>query len=279
MSNSGVSRHASYNNRFRTSSSGGDNDTTTHPGLHSVSENVDLFGHSPLFAQLSPQGPDGQGERAEQGGHALQRVTCCEQPRSGSGELSSSGHWTGAGVAPSSLGDTSPRQDVGEVPRPMAPGRPRRLSRQISADAKRQDYAASHNVTSVDSGCDDVFVDVGREPDVVHSSYILNNSSKRTVEATFSTSSTASILPNPYNRINHSIHSVIWCCSCLYFVFFCCLPAIYFMEQSDVEFNKNNQKRARSLSRMSSFLFFTGTLVTLSVFALIFFLAIFFSVY
>lgn len=281
MSNSDLSRHTSYNNRFRTSSSNGDdnNDTTTtqaDPRLHTLSENVDLFGHSLLFGQLSPQGPDaGLGDSGD--------------PRS-PGDLSSPGYLPAGG--PAAVPDILPsdaagsRQSLGDAPKPTAPGKPRRLSRQTSADSRRQNFAASKTVsgegrpvvTSVDSGCDDVFVDVGGEAGFhQHDSYLFP--SKTTAEATFSTSSTASILPNPYNRVNHRIHSCIWCCSCLYFVFFCCLPAIHFMEQSDVEFSKDNQKRARSLGRASTFLFFTGSLVTLSMFALLFFLAIFFTVY
>lgn len=298
MSNSNLSRHTSYNNRFRTSSSSGDdnnnNDTTTtqvDPRLHTLSENVDLFGHSLLFGQLSPQGPDaGLGDSgAESSGHALQRVSSSGDPRS-PGDLSSPGYLPvgGPAVVPDVLPSDAAgsRQSVGDASRPTAPGKPRRLSRQMSADGRRQNFAASKTVsgegrpvvTSVDSGCDDVFVDVGGEAGFhQHDSYLFP--SKRTAEATFSTSSTASILPNPYNRVNHRIHSCIWCCSCLYFVFFCCLPAIHFMEQSDVEFSRDNQKRARSLGRASTFLFFTGSLVTLSMFALLFFLAIFFTVY
>nr|KAG5698072.1 hypothetical protein BaRGS_016720 [Batillaria attramentaria] len=175
--------------------------------------------------------------------------------------------------------------------KPTAPGKPRRLSRQTSADTKRQQFAGTKlagsgegrhlNTTSADSGCDDVFVEFhSGEYDVISGRPVQDpTQAKRTGEPIFSTSSTASILPNPYNRFNHRLHSMIWCCSCIYFVFFCCLPAIHYMEQSDVEFTKGNYKRARALARASTFLFCTGTLIMLSMFALIFFLAIFFTVY
>lgn len=180
----------------------------------------------------------------------------------------------------------------------MAPGKPRRVSRQISADLKRQHFAASRSgaagsgegtgqiVTSVDSGCDDVFVEVAgpetpvpaaKRPSLLPDTSLFR--SKSTVEISLSTSSNASMLPNPYNRINHKIHGALWCCSCFYLVFFCCLPAIHYMEQSDVQYNRNNHKRAKSLGRTASFLFFTGSLIAVSFLSLVFFLVIFFAVY
>lgn len=257
-------RHESYNNRFRRSSTLSSTGASVSENICSVSSGMDIFGQPPfgsLRLQLHSQG-DG-----------LPRQTSCDQPQS----PTTPQPLDACGAAP---------------PKPLAPGKPRRLSRQASADTKRQAFAGARqgsgstgghcNAMSAES-VDDVFFEMGGSGSGAHHYNLLHEPAlfpgKRKPEPILSTSSTASILPNPYNRINHRIHSMIWCCGCLYFVFFCCLPAIHFMEHSDIEYNQGDHKRARTLGRMSTFLFFTGSLVMLCIFALVFFLAIFFTVY
>lgn len=286
--------YESYHNRFRTSTSGDDNaaqDGGRH-NLPSLSESVDMFGHSHNFGQLGYIHSD----NAEQRG-VLSRLTSLEgagapvNPSQGSSALPNDGRRLSAAHTqsqdqPTVLSNEGaiPGSDGTQPLPPTAPGKPRRLSRETNVDSKRQHFASSkHNTTSADSGCDDVFVEVGDGLYDAISGRPLRGSclqpGKRTAEPTFSTSSTASILPNPYNRFNHRLHSLVWCCSCIYFVFFCCLPAIHYMEHSDTEYNKGNHRRAQTQARASTFLFFTGTLIMLSMFALIFFFAIFFTVY
>ncbi|XP_076460348.1 uncharacterized protein LOC143293401 isoform X2 [Babylonia areolata] len=299
-----IVRHQSYNNRFRTSSSGGGENTTTPtptspasaipfkvPG---VSEELDSFGHATSFGKLTADDAGGQKQPGEQVPECCY-TTSQERGRSCSEITLPLGLTSPVGLPES---HTDAAEDDGSVPVPTAPGKPRRLSRQTSAGAKRHNFAASRstsggangNSSSVDSTRDDVFVEL----DVEGASYlhhhqqqqqqqkhVLYDSSlfpKRRTEAILSTSSSsASVLPNPYNHFNHRVHDAVWLCSCLYMVFFCCLPAIHCMERSDVEFRLDNQKEARRLGRASSVLFLVGTLLALLFFSLLFFLVIYFT--
>ncbi|KAL8602739.1 hypothetical protein ACOMHN_024301 [Nucella lapillus] len=275
-----MSRHdptpVQYNNRFGSFSGTGNEYPAPVHGrqLNSISEGVDMIAHK--TPPVSPQGVVFQHSSVDLDHPAdhsryVDRMTSFENPIPVTPEV------------------TEP------LSHPMSPGKPRRLSRQLSADCKRHLFAMSHKasrdsasenvVTSIDSGHDDVFVGggPGGHPHPTSPTLVLPDTSlfrkKSVVEVTLSSKSSASLLPNPYNRINHTIHSLIWCCNCFYIVFFCCLPAIHYMEQGDVQYNRNNHKRAKSLGRTASFLFFTGTLITLSLLSLIFFFVIFFSVY
>ncbi|XP_076472486.1 uncharacterized protein LOC143301923 [Babylonia areolata] len=279
-----------YNNRFRSSSGDCSNHALYAVGRHelkSVSQGVGLFEHSPPYAS-----PPGYVGGQPLGQIRIHRMTSFEHP-----------------IPVSTLVDphTPPILHGGPV---MCPGKPRRLSRQTSAaDVKRQLFAFSRNpsgegpaVTSQDSTCDEVFVEVAgggvgggsgdggglKSPASPHPLILPDTSlfrSKRTLEVSLSTSSSSTsglplVTPNPYNRINRRIHGALWCCNCIYLLFFCCLPAIHYMEQGDVEYySRHNHKRARCLGLTASFFFFTGTLIALSFLTLVFFLAIFFAVY
>lgn len=290
MSYEALSDHTSYNNRFRNSSTGihdvpSPPATTTTTGAARVempSHNqpqplraelgqLDLFGHMPLPLTVS----------SSQQGQVPTGGAASADPHQGPSHA-----------------------ELSQPPPPMAPGKPRRMSRGSGAGDRRQQFAVSRYsvssrgeetvssecgsidskriFTSQDSACDDVFVDVQRGGDALN----LGSPGDGPFFPEFAgharaqiTSSNASILPNPYNNLNHRLHSVLWCCNCVNFVFLCCLPAIYCMEQSDVEYGKNNHKNARRKGAAASAFFFLGIFLTVALFALLFFLAIYFSVY
>lgn len=175
-----LSRHESYHNRFRTSTSGGDDDNARTDGpphnLPSVSEAVDIFGQSPDFGRLSFAMPV-DGEVHHQNSHgpwSFERSHSLVDSQilgTDKGQRYSLDHTSTAGEqAP----DAEHSPTSGQQPsRPTAPGKPRRLSRQTSADGRRQQFASSKpasgearhlNTLSVDSGCDDVFVDMNGFP-------------------------------------------------------------------------------------------------------------------
>lgn len=82
----------------------------------------------------------------------------------------------------------------------------------------------------------------------------------------FSTSSTNAvkehqIVPNPYNKINQRFHSALQCPCFLFFCFLCCLPAVLFMQQSELQFRKGNMLQSRNNGRCSTMLYTVGLLL------------------
>lgn len=69
------------------------------------------------------------------------------------------------------------------------------------------------------------------------------------------------IIPNPFNKVNQRFHSTLQCPCFLFFFFLCCLPAVHFMQQSDRQFKKGNNKRAKNYGMMSTSFYIVGTIV------------------
>lgn len=284
------SRHQSYNNRFRTSSSGGDGVAAVsgHQKVTAASSDPNPLGHGSTLSQLPLQHQISL-EHTAQGSQPQRTSTSQDQSRKYS-EVTSPDNPNSPETASAAGQTDTGEQNVDDtgVPKPLAPGKPRRLSRKISAGTKRKNFATARSIsgaagshsTSADSNGDDVFVELdveaaNRQHGLYDSSLFTSTKCREQILST--SSSTAPVLPNPYNRFNHCVHDTVWFCNCLYFVFFCCLPAVHFMEQSDVQFQLNEHKRARRLGTVSTLLFFVGTILTFVFFGLIFFLAIYFT--
>lgn len=69
------------------------------------------------------------------------------------------------------------------------------------------------------------------------------------------------IVPNPFNKVNQRFHSTLQCPCFLFFFFLCCLPAVHFMQQSDRQFKKGNNKRARNYGMLSTSFYIFGTVL------------------
>ncbi|KAL8557999.1 hypothetical protein ACOMHN_063740 [Nucella lapillus] len=286
------SLNQSYNNRFRTSRSGGevpssDQQVSPAPDCHqNVSRQSSTLSHPSLQGRVSL-------DHTAQPSQPPRTSTSQDQPPKCSQVIGGDVNFpeTSPDAGQANTGEQNVEDSV--VSKPTAPGHPRRLSRQISAGTKRQNFAACRSVsgdgrgksTSLESNRDDVFLalDVEGAASQEHprhhvlydSSMFTSNTYRQKILST--TSSTASSQPNPYNRLNHHVHDAVWFCNCLFFVFFCCLPAVHFMEQSDVHHQLNDHKKARRLGTLSTVLFAVGALLTLVFFALIFFLVIYFT--
>ncbi|KAL3865021.1 hypothetical protein ACJMK2_006654 [Sinanodonta woodiana] len=84
---------------------------------------------------------------------------------------------------------------------------------------------------------------------------------------------------NKYNRWNHTIHDYLWCPFVLFFVFFCCAPAVLLMQKSDTAFRKGRDSEARRCAMCSSVMYGIGMFLSLAFYAMIFALVIIFAKY
>lgn len=75
--------------------------------------------------------------------------------------------------------------------------------------------------------------------------------------------------PNPYNDINHKFHSALHCPCYLFAFYMCCVPAVLFMEKSDKEYIRGNEKLALIYGERSTKLFFVGAILGLLLLILI----------
>ncbi|KAL3865022.1 hypothetical protein ACJMK2_006655 [Sinanodonta woodiana] len=82
---------------------------------------------------------------------------------------------------------------------------------------------------------------------------------------------------NKHNCWNHTIHDYLWCPFVLFFVFFCCAPAVLLMHKSDIAFRKGRDSEARRCAMCSSLLYGMGLVFTLAFYSMIFALVIFFA--
>lgn len=97
------------------------------------------------------------------------------------------------------------------------------------------------------------------------------------VSSMVSTTSTVTILPNPYNRFNHHIHAVAISPCCMVFFLICCLPAVRTMNKSDTCYQEGDDSRAKVFARRATFLFFFGMFLTLLTGGVILFLVVYFT--
>ncbi|KAH3788962.1 uncharacterized protein LOC127840847 [Dreissena polymorpha] len=72
------------------------------------------------------------------------------------------------------------------------------------------------------------------------------------------------IVPNPHNKINQRFHSTLQCPCFLFFFFLCCLPAVHFMQRSDIQFKKGNVTRAMNYGKLSTAFYVIGSVVGLA---------------
>ncbi|KAL3865036.1 hypothetical protein ACJMK2_006669 [Sinanodonta woodiana] len=82
---------------------------------------------------------------------------------------------------------------------------------------------------------------------------------------------------NKHNRWNRTIHDYLWCPFVLFFVFFCCAPAILLMHKSDVAFRKGRDSEARRWAICSSVFYGIGLVLTLAFYAMIFALVLIYT--
>lgn len=102
----------------------------------------------------------------------------------------------------------------------------------------------------------------------------LTNSSEKQVEPfpfhfLFSSTSGSqinkcAIIPNPHNKINQRFHSTLQCPCFLFFFFLCCLPAVHFMQRSDIQFKKGNITRAMNYGKLAFAFYVIGSVVGLA---------------
>lgn len=63
---------------------------------------------------------------------------------------------------------------------------------------------------------------------------------------------------NVYNQLNHRIHSCLWFPCFLFFVFIFCVPALFYMNQSDQFYSRHDLHEAYLYGRMSTILYAGG---------------------
>ncbi|XP_071089875.1 uncharacterized protein [Haliotis cracherodii] len=68
------------------------------------------------------------------------------------------------------------------------------------------------------------------------------------------------LTPNPYNRINQRFHSTLQCPCYLFFCFLCCVPAVYYMQISDKEYDYGSKERSRVYGRRATVLYIIGAI-------------------
>lgn len=73
------------------------------------------------------------------------------------------------------------------------------------------------------------------------------------------------LLPNPYNRLNQRCHSTLHCPCCFFLCLLCCLPAVYFMVLSDLEFDFGSLLKARRYGRRTTKLYFAGATLAVTL--------------
>ncbi|KAK3095104.1 hypothetical protein FSP39_010369 [Pinctada imbricata] len=88
------------------------------------------------------------------------------------------------------------------------------------------------------------------------------------------TSKNYNLKPNPYNNINHKIHSALHCPCFLFFFFLCCLPGVYFMQEGDIQYKSGNEHRARKLGLRSTVSYCVGIVVGITFLSLAVFVAV-----
>ncbi|XP_067656310.1 uncharacterized protein [Haliotis asinina] len=68
------------------------------------------------------------------------------------------------------------------------------------------------------------------------------------------------LTPNPYNRINQRFHSTLQCPCYLFFCFLCCVPAVYYMQISDKEYDYGSKEKSRVYGRRATVLYVIGAI-------------------
>lgn len=66
------------------------------------------------------------------------------------------------------------------------------------------------------------------------------------------------IEPNPHNKCNHKLHSVLHCPCFFFFCLLCCLPGVHYMERSDEEYRTGHEDRAKSDGKLATLLYILG---------------------
>ncbi|KAL3865035.1 hypothetical protein ACJMK2_006668 [Sinanodonta woodiana] len=82
---------------------------------------------------------------------------------------------------------------------------------------------------------------------------------------------------NKHSRWNRTIHDYLLCPFVLFFMFFCCAPAILLMHKSDVAFRKGRDSEARRWAICSSVFYGIGLMLTLAFYAMIFALVLIYT--
>jgi len=69
------------------------------------------------------------------------------------------------------------------------------------------------------------------------------------------------VKPNPYNNINHKIHSALHCPCFFFFYLLCCFPGVHYMQKGDIEYKREHDELARKYSRRATILYLTGAIL------------------
>ncbi|WAR21290.1 hypothetical protein MAR_015264 [Mya arenaria] len=76
------------------------------------------------------------------------------------------------------------------------------------------------------------------------------------------------VVPNPHNSVNQRFHSTLQCPCFLFFFFLCCLPGVHFMQQSDLQFKKGNDERARNYGKLATAFYIVGAIIGVAFLAI-----------
>lgn len=84
---------------------------------------------------------------------------------------------------------------------------------------------------------------------------------------------------NVFNKLNHQIHTCMWCPCLLFFVYIFCVPAMFYMDKSDKYFHKQDFNEAYFYGKMSTFLYICGFLAALLFYCALGLFVMYFSKY
>lgn len=66
---------------------------------------------------------------------------------------------------------------------------------------------------------------------------------------------------NPYNKINHMIHSALHCPCFFFFFLLCCMPGVHWMQVGDDAYKNGDVDEAKSLGRKATVSYFIGAVL------------------
>ena len=66
---------------------------------------------------------------------------------------------------------------------------------------------------------------------------------------------------NPYNKINHMIHSALHCPCFFFFFLLCCMPGVHWMQTGDKAYQSGDLEEAKYLGRRATVSYFIGTVL------------------